>query len=58
MPLTIRTDACSLDFLSLGALVHRLDPGVDPVPQGAVASTSTSPAASTTSPPTSPIASA
>lgn len=30
MPLTIRTDACALDFLSLGALVHRLDPGVIP----------------------------
>src|SRR6476469_6233330 len=30
MPLTIRTDACVLDFLSLGALVHRLDPGVIP----------------------------
>ena len=25
--LSIRTDPCSLDFLSLGALVHRLDPG-------------------------------
>src|ERR671919_1839196 len=30
MPLPIRTDACALDFLSLGALVHRLDPGVIP----------------------------
>ena len=30
MPLTIRTDSCALDFLSLGALVHRLDPGVIP----------------------------
>src|SRR5438445_9282497 len=30
MPLAIRTDACVLDFLSLGALVHRLDPGVIP----------------------------
>ena len=30
MPLTVRTDACALDFLSLGALVHRLDPGVIP----------------------------
>src|SRR5437016_13906107 len=30
MPLTIRKDACALDFLSLGALVHRLDPGVTP----------------------------
>jgi 2-dehydro-3-deoxygluconokinase len=29
-PLTIRKDACELDFLSLGALVHRLDPGVVP----------------------------
>lgn len=28
--LTIRTDPCQLDFLSLGALVHRLDPGVVP----------------------------
>src|SRR5436305_798936 len=28
--LTIRTDACALDFLSLGALVHRLDPGLVP----------------------------
>jgi 2-dehydro-3-deoxygluconokinase len=28
--LTIRKDACALDFLSLGALVHRLDPGVVP----------------------------
>jgi 2-dehydro-3-deoxygluconokinase len=28
--LNIRTDTCSLDFLSLGALVHRLDPGVVP----------------------------
>jgi 2-dehydro-3-deoxygluconokinase len=28
--LTIRKDPCALDFLSLGALVHRLDPGVIP----------------------------
>jgi len=28
--LKIRTDPCELDFLSLGALVHRLDPGVIP----------------------------
>src|SRR2546430_5826903 len=28
--LTIRKDACELDFLALGALVHRLDPGVIP----------------------------
>ena len=28
--LTIRNDPCALDFLSLGALVHRLDPGVIP----------------------------
>src|SRR5579862_5344120 len=28
--LTIRKDACTLDFLSLGALIHRLDPGVIP----------------------------
>src|SRR5204863_3157930 len=26
----IRSDSCELDFLSLGALVHRLDPGVIP----------------------------
>jgi 2-dehydro-3-deoxygluconokinase len=30
MPLVLRTDPCALDFLSLGALVHRLDPGVIP----------------------------
>src|SRR5205809_6084730 len=28
--LSIRKEACELDFLSLGALVHRLDPGVIP----------------------------
>jgi 2-dehydro-3-deoxygluconokinase len=28
--LSIRQDACELDFLSLGALVHRLDPGIIP----------------------------
>jgi 2-dehydro-3-deoxygluconokinase len=28
--LKVRQDACALDFLSLGALVHRLDPGVIP----------------------------
>ncbi len=28
--LNVRTDACDLDFLSLGALVHRLDPGTTP----------------------------
>jgi 2-dehydro-3-deoxygluconokinase len=28
--LTIRQDACALDFLSLGALIHRLDPGITP----------------------------
>lgn len=28
--LNIRQDACALDFLALGALVHRLDPGVIP----------------------------
>src|SRR5262249_21155747 len=28
--LPIRKDACALDFLSLGALVHRLDPGAIP----------------------------
>jgi len=30
MPLPIRTDACALDLLSLGALIHRLDPGSIP----------------------------
>ena len=30
MGLNIRQDHCALDFLSLGALVHRLDPGVIP----------------------------
>src|SRR5438105_1041905 len=30
MPLPIRTDTCTLDFLALGALVHRLDPGTVP----------------------------
>lgn len=29
-PLGIREDDCQLDFLSLGSLVHRLDPGVIP----------------------------
>src|SRR3954467_12605836 len=28
--LPLRTDACALDFLALGALVHRLDPGIIP----------------------------
>ena len=28
--LNIRKDPCELDFLALGALVHRLDPGVIP----------------------------
>ena len=28
--LPIRQDSCTFDFLSLGALVHRLDPGVVP----------------------------
>jgi 2-dehydro-3-deoxygluconokinase len=28
--LAIRSDACDLDFLALGALVHRLDPGIVP----------------------------
>jgi 2-dehydro-3-deoxygluconokinase len=28
--LNIRTDTCDFDFLSLGALVHRLDPGIIP----------------------------
>jgi 2-dehydro-3-deoxygluconokinase len=28
--LSIRTDDCALDLLSLGALVHRLDPGIIP----------------------------
>jgi 2-dehydro-3-deoxygluconokinase len=30
MSLKVRNDPCALDFLSLGALVHRLDPGVVP----------------------------
>src|SRR6478672_10779741 len=30
MSLPIRTDACSFDLISLGALVHRLDPGIIP----------------------------
>ncbi len=30
MSLSIRTDDCKLDFLALGALVHRLDPGIVP----------------------------
>lgn len=30
MSLAIRTNACAFDFLSLGALVHRLDPGIIP----------------------------
>ncbi len=29
-PLNIRTDDCTLDLLSLGSLVHRLDPGIIP----------------------------
>src|SRR5215813_13965298 len=28
--LNIRKDPCQLDFLALGALVHRLDPGITP----------------------------
>ena len=28
--LNVRNDACALDFLSLGSLIHRLDPGVIP----------------------------
>ncbi|GIX04309.1 MAG: 2-dehydro-3-deoxygluconokinase [Planctomycetaceae bacterium] len=28
--LSVRSDACELDFLALGALVHRLDPGIIP----------------------------
>ncbi len=28
--LSIRKDECALDFLSLGAVVHRLDPGILP----------------------------
>jgi 2-dehydro-3-deoxygluconokinase len=30
MALQVRQDSCELDFLSLGALVHRLDPGLIP----------------------------
>ena len=48
----------ALDFLSLGALIHRLDPGVDPVSQGARPARFTSAAASSTPPPTWPTASA
>lgn len=33
MTLDLRTDDCDLDFLALGALVHRLDPGVIPFRQ-------------------------
>ncbi len=32
LPFSIRTDNCQLDFLSLGALVHRLDPETIPFP--------------------------
>ncbi|MDM8004842.1 MAG: sugar kinase, partial [Phycisphaerae bacterium] len=28
--LNVRKDSCELDFLALGAVVHRLDPGVVP----------------------------
>ena len=28
--LNIRKDPCELDFLALGALIHRLDPGIIP----------------------------
>ncbi|WP_228714517.1 sugar kinase [Posidoniimonas corsicana] len=28
--MSVRTDDCELDFVSLGALVHRLDPGITP----------------------------
>jgi 2-dehydro-3-deoxygluconokinase len=31
--LSVRRDSCALDFLSLGALVHRLDPGAIPFRQ-------------------------
>ena len=47
----------TLDFLSLGALVHRLDPGLVPF-RKAMPPLSTSAAASTTSRPTWPTASA
>jgi 2-dehydro-3-deoxygluconokinase len=33
MALTIRKDGCALDLLSLGAVVHRLDPGILPFRQ-------------------------
>ena len=33
MPLQLPSDPCELDFLALGALVHRLDPGVIPFRQ-------------------------
>jgi hypothetical protein len=45
-----------LDFLSLGALVMRLDTGHDPVPQGVALRPSTSAAASSTWRPTCPTA--
>ena len=48
----------ALDFLALGALIHRLDPGRDSVPQGDAPARFTSAAASSTPPPTWPTASA
>ena len=54
--LNIRQDG-ALDFLSLGALVHRLDPGHHSVPQSNASARSTSAAASSTAPPTCPTAS-
>ena len=58
MSLPIRTDACSLRLPLPRRAGPPARPRRDPVPQGAHASTSTSPAASTTSPRTCPIASA
>ena len=56
-PLQIRADG-ALDFLSLGALVHRLDPGIIPFRKASACAGSTSAAASSTAPPISPTASA
>ena len=48
----------ALDLVSLGALVHRLDPGIVPFRKATAVSKSTSVAANTTWPPTWPTASA
>ena len=54
--LNIRPEG-ALDFVSLGALVHRLDPGIVPF-RKATNARSMSAAASSTAPPTCPTASA